>query len=97
MAKALNLSIGQEIYYGGDMANVSGFGKITELHPSPRFGDQVTIKMNDGREMTIPTCMIKGEYQGHGGVRFCTIEAYNKWREESLADLQRRYMELVQA
>jgi hypothetical protein len=91
--KQATVSVGQEIFYGGDMANASGYGKVAELKPSQRFTDQVVIAMDDGRSMTIPTVMIMDEYHGNGGIRFCTIEAYRKWYDEAYGDAMRRYAE----
>ncbi len=41
------LRIGTEVYYTGDMANVSGFGKVTAWTHG-RFGSQVQITLEDG-------------------------------------------------
>jgi hypothetical protein len=95
MTERQAVGIGQEIFYGGDMANASGYGKVVELKLSVRFTDQVVIAMDDGRSITIPTMMIQNEYHGNGGIRFCTIEAYRKWYKETIEDAQRRYAEVA--
>lgn len=78
--KLEELPKGKRIYYGGDMANDSGFGTITETI-SDKWGQFVTIKMDDGRDIKhLPICGFSSEYKGHGGTRFVTIEAYNKYR-----------------
>ena len=71
---------GQRIYYTGDRANADGFGTITEQHPSDRWADQVTIIMDDGREIRIPTMAIKTQYSGGYSTRFVTAEAYTEYR-----------------
>ncbi len=51
--------IGIEIYYGGDIANPSGFGKIVRLHQNPRFSTTYDIELEDGRELLgIPTILV---------------------------------------
>jgi len=81
---------GTRIYYHGDMANQGGFGTITEAIPANKYApEQVKVKMDDGREFTIFSSMIEGEYKGHGGTRFVTEEAYKKWRQEKLEQLKK--------
>ena len=83
--KLTDLPKGTRIYYGGDMANDSGFGTITETL-SDKWGQFVTIKMDDGRDIKhLPVCGFSPEYKGHGGTRFVTIDAYNKYRQ-AIAD-----------
>jgi hypothetical protein len=75
--------IGTEIYYAGDIANPSGFGKIVRLDQSPRFGTTYDIELEDGRELRgIPTILVGDKYEGHHGHRFVTREAYDAyWKE----------------
>lgn len=83
--KLADLPKGTRIYYGGDMANNDGFGTITGTE-SDKWGQFVTIKMDDGRNIKhLPICCFSDEYLGHGGTRFVTIEAYNKYRQ-AIAD-----------
>lgn len=79
--KTLELTKDTRIYYGGDMANNSGFGTITEA-VRDKWGSFITIKMDDGRDINrLPLCAFSAEYLGHGGTRFVTIEAYNAYRQ----------------
>lgn len=72
--------IGTEIYYGGDIANQPGFGKIVRLEQSPRFGATYDIELEDGRKLRgIPTILLGNEYHGHGGHRFVTRAAYDAY------------------
>ena len=75
---------GSRIYYTGDRANVDGFGTITEQHLSDRWADQVTITMDDGRVIRIPTAAIKAQYSGDYGTRFVTAEAFTAYRTAQL-------------
>ncbi len=78
----MKLEKGTRIYYGGDMANPSDFGTITAT-VTDKWGQFVTIKLDDGRDIKLlPICAFSDEYKGHGGTRFVTIEAYNKFRQE---------------
>jgi hypothetical protein len=79
MENNMELSVGVEIYYGGDMANHSGFGKIVE-RTSSRFGDNLKIEMDDGRVINVPPVIFSEKYLGHGGTRFVTREAYDTYR-----------------
>ena len=90
-AEAKEREIGTEIYYGGDMANSEGFGEVVKIHKNARFGDQYEIAMEDGRTITIPPLMIKDEYHGNGGIRFCTAQAYDEWRARQLQRMKERY------
>ena len=68
------------IYYGGDMANQSGFGTIIKSY-SDKWGSHLDILMDDGREINnLPSCAFSSEFKGHGGTRFVTIAAYNDFR-----------------
>ena len=83
--KLIDLPKDTRIYYGGDMANNSGFGTITKII-SDKWGQFVTIKMDDGQDIVcLPVSAFSPEYKGHGGTRFVTIDAYNKYRQ-AMAD-----------
>ena len=84
--------IGDEIYYGGDMANYDGFFKIVEYIPSERFQDQweMVEQLADGdtdepRTITITTSHLSPEYLGHGGTRFVYKSEYLRYREKQLS------------
>jgi len=82
-----NLRPGTRIYYGGDMANDEGFGTITSQQ-TDKFGDFLTIKMDDGREFrSLSPALFSEEYLGHGGTRWVTEEAFKKFRDESIERL----------
>ena len=87
--------VGTRIYYRGDMANREGFGTITAYIPNARFGGEVGITMDDGRYKRIPPCMIKAVDTGNGLTRFVTIDGYNEYRAQALADMQARYAALL--
>jgi len=78
------LKKGTRIYYGGDMANDEGFGTITS-QTTDKFGTFVGIKMDDGREMNISIVCFSDEYLGHGGTRWVTKEAWEKFRNKTFA------------
>ena len=77
--KKAELTEGARIYYGGDMANDSGFGTIAiEINSIPNY---IKIIMDDGRVFNrVPVCGFSPEYKGHGGTRFVTLAAYNTYR-----------------
>ena len=77
----MNLEKGQRIYYGGDMANNEGTGTIME-NKDTKWGTEIIIKMDDGRDIDISPCNFSEVYLGHGGTRFVTLEAYNDYRQE---------------
>jgi hypothetical protein len=80
--KLTDLPKDTRIYYGGDMANQPGFGTITNTI-SDKWGQFVNIKMDDGRHInSLPICSFSDEYKGHGGTRFVTVDAYNKYRQD---------------
>jgi hypothetical protein len=73
------LQKGCRIYYTGDMANDEGFGTITNVKTS-KWGTSYDIAYDDGRNTNIDKCAFSDEYLGHGGTRFVTLEAYNKFK-----------------
>ena len=77
------LEVGTKIYYTGDMANMDGFGEITN-EISDRWGLRYEIAMNDGREM----CITPASFQPSAGRRFVTKEHYTKERQEKIALMQ---------
>jgi hypothetical protein len=77
--------IGTEIYYAGDVANPSGFGKIVKLPQNARFGATYDAELEDGRELRgIPTILLGHEYHGHHGTRFVLKAAYDAyWKQRA--------------
>jgi len=84
----VELYTGTRIYYGGDMANLPDFGTIKAIEKD-RWGVHCSITLDDGREMTINTCLFSPKYLGHGGTRFVTERAYNEYREEQMAGFRK--------
>ncbi len=85
----MKLAKGTRIYYTGDMANLDGFGEITEELPAGKYAPaQVKIKMDDGREFTTFKMGFSEEYKGHCGTRFVTEWAYRKFRHNQIKELQ---------
>ena len=88
----MKLQKGIEIYYGGDMANRSGFGIVTEVG-NIGYGDFVNVTMKDGREFKqLSVCGFSDKYLGHGGTRFVTKEAYLKFKEEMVKRFNKRHI-----
>ena len=77
----MTITKGTTIYYTGDMANQEGFGVVAERKVT-RWGVELFIEMEDGREMWVSEVVFSPEYKGHGGTRFVTEEAYNVWVDE---------------
>ena len=74
------VAIGTRIYYTGDMANNEDYGTVTDVVTSGRWGTHHVIQLDDGRELT--QTRIGDVYQGHGGTRFVTVAAVNKYWAE---------------
>ena len=84
------LTQGTEIYYGGDMANDSGFGVIESVSES-RWGINYKIVMEDARVMNISPSNFSEEYLGHGGTRFVTKAAYQAFRKAAIERMEREF------
>ena len=69
------------IYYTGDMANDEGTGTIIEVK-NTKWGIDIIIKMDDGRDITVSPCNFSDKYKGNGSTRFVTLEAYNTYRKK---------------
>lgn len=80
----VELKKGIRIYYNGDMANHEGTGAVIEIKET-KWGTDIIIKMDDGRDITVSPCNFSDEYLGHGGTRFVTLDAYNEWRKKRYA------------
>jgi len=80
---------GTRIYYGGDMANDEGFGTIMSQQ-TDKFGDFLSIKMDDGREFqSLTPALFSEEYLGHGGTRWVTKEAYDRFHRAAIERLKK--------
>jgi hypothetical protein len=91
----MKMTIGTKIYYRGDMANREGFGEIVEIIESERFGQDVKIKFEDGRETIIKTRQIDTEDTGDGRTRFCTEWAYLKKRKQQMDEYKKWATEMI--
>jgi len=68
------------------MANQEGFGTVVDVTES-RWGVNVKINMEDGRDINIDKIMISEKYSGNGSTRFVREVAYYEWREEQMKRL----------
>lgn len=89
-----DLQAGTKIYYGGDMANAESHGIITRRY-TDKWGTFVDVKLyeprhdgDDGIVRALPLCSFSEEYKGHGGTRWVTEEAYQKYRAERVLEFQ---------
>lgn len=80
------LEKGTRIYYGGDMVNPEGTGTIIGIEQS-KWGDNLSIDMDDGREINVMPTAFSEAYEGHGGTNFVTLAAYNEYRRQGLIRL----------
>jgi hypothetical protein len=86
------LQVGTEIYYTGDMANICGFGKITEVVDMPGWGLHYNVELEDGRKMRmLHGISFHDEYNGTCSFRFVLQSAYEAWRAESLKEMAARW------
>ena len=77
---------GQRIYYTGDWANKSGWGRVTHVRPCAHYHLNYTLEMTDGRIFNITPFEITDTY--NDSFRFVTQEAYNEYR---LAAMEQYY------
>jgi len=83
------LKKGVRIFYHGDMANDEGLGTITNRR-TDSWGTFVDVKMDDGRKFALLSiALFSEEYEGHGGTRFVTEEAYRKFRQAAMRNLEK--------
>ena len=81
-----NLKEGTEIYYTGDMANIDGFGVISEERPG-EWGRRDHIKMEDGRAFWLgPESFSPGP-----GRRFMTKAEWKAHREARIKEMKERW------
>ncbi len=81
--------VGQEIYYTGDMANRSGWGKITHVRPCVYDEYVYTYEMADGRVFNLTPKIIGQKFEGHSGTRFVTLEAYKAYKKKVWAQYEK--------
>lgn len=73
-----DLKIGTQIFYTGDMANCSDWGKVISVHSESL--ETVEVKFEDRKETTILYANRIGlVYRGHCNPRFVTEEAYKAY------------------
>lgn len=79
---------GSLLYYTGDVANASGWFRVTLVQGHPLR--QYHLREVDGGRQTILTgdANIGHEYHGHCDPRYVTQEAYNRYHAEKRAGLQ---------
>jgi hypothetical protein len=78
----MNYSIGQQVFYHGDMANSAGRFEVTKIEIT-KFGIDLKLNEIDGdRQFILRPNQIKDKYDGHAGDRFVTFEAYLEYQEE---------------
>lgn len=90
MTQTTDIQQNDRIYFSGDMANQEGFGSVTAIDRSGRFGDRLTVTMDDERTFSLTRSAFSSRYEGHGGTRFVLESAYYEWRAARLAELERR-------
>ena len=76
-------TIGEVIYYTGDMANPSGWFAVTRADAT-----RVDLAEREGDRtiLGISASQIGDVYAGHCGTRFVTEAAYNAYRSERMAE-----------
>ena len=73
-----DLEIGTQIYYTGDMANCSDWGKVTSVHSENL--ETVEVKFEGRKRTTILYANHIGlVYRGHCNPRFVTKKAYQEY------------------
>ncbi len=83
------LTVGTRIYNGGDVANPSHLGTITDVKIS-RWGTDYQITPDaDDLERTNPywvdKVIVSPVYAGNGSTRIVTEAEYRRWRAERIA------------
>ena len=84
-------AVGQKIYYTGDMANHSGWFKITGFKEAGPYNPNMyaLTEINGDRVFGgVYEIGISDKYNGHCGTRFVTEEAYKAYREEQQKQLE---------
>ena len=83
---------GTRIYYTGDMANIEDFGTISRVVHSPRWGTSYDIVLDDGRLLRGISPM---NFAPSPGRRFWPLNEWEARRTERIADMQKRYHEVL--
>ena len=84
------MEVGQSIYYTGDMANASWWGKVTAIDQPFDGAVKLEHEIDDGERMTetiIEYWQIGTVYHGHCNPRFVTGEAHAAWKTERMGTL----------
>ena len=88
----MNLPIGTDIYYTGDMANQPGRGTVVHIIPPSRWADrQYQVLFTDGREMVISPCYLNPQ----PGRRFWLWEEWQAERTRTLEEAQHHYKHVL--
>ena len=86
----MKYNIGQKIYYTGDMANCPGWFRITGFREVGQYNPNMyaLTEINGDRIFNgVFEIGIADKYDGRGGIRFVTEEAYKAYREQQLIAL----------
>ena len=84
------LTVGTEIYYAGDMANIESTGKVIETGNIMGM-DYLDVMLDNGRIMKrMSPVEFRSVYSGNGSTRFVTLAAYKKWREDKISEMLSR-------
>ena len=86
----IQLTVGTRVYNKGDMANIDHFGTISDIVTN-RWGTEYEITPDPESARTDPywvaITVFSAKYEGHGGTRFVTEDAYQTWREAEIAKM----------
>ncbi len=94
MAKKHTVSdfqVGTEIFYTGDMANASGFGVVTKIHPADikwGYSESVDMRLEDGRDIRKIFVTMFNESIGR---RFMLKSEHVAKREAQIAQMRADY------
>ena len=84
------LSIGQEIYYTGDMANTSTEGKIIKKYSNSFYPVLYDIQLTNKEGERVSKGIFPVAFQKSPGRRFIVREEYQKERQEKIKELKER-------
>lgn len=86
----MKYSIGQKIYYRGDMANQPGWFEIASY--DKKWGTYDLKEIDGDRQIkSFYECGISDVDKGHGGTRFVTEQAYKTFREQQMKTLEESF------
>ena len=83
----MKLETGARVYYHGDMANECGFGTVADRREDHPWPVQLSVTMDDGREITVTEHVFSDTFKGHCGTKWVTFEAWQKHREAMMAKM----------